>query len=71
MDAPRFSNVEEAIEMAKDKHEWAKVFGEVEQTLSNDPHKKKRRIGDVITELNVTAIEWKQGADAHDGQFCG
>ena len=50
---------------------WAKVIRELDPTLSNDPHKKKRRMGDVITELNITATEWKQGADAHDGQFYG
>ena len=47
MDAPRFSNAEEAIEMAKDTHMWAKVIRELDPTLSNDPLKKKRRIGDV------------------------
>ena len=46
-DAPRFSNAEEAIEMAKDTHMWAKVIRELDPTLSNDPLKKKRRIGDV------------------------
>ena len=71
MDAPRFSNVEEAVEMAKDTHMWANIIRELDPTLSNDSHKRKRRIGDIITELNVNATEWKQGADIHDGQFHG
>ena len=69
MDAPSFSNVEEAVKMAKDIHMWAKIIRELDPTLSNDPHKRKRKIGDVIAELNVNATEWKQGADIHDGQF--
>ena len=52
-DAPRFSNVGEAIEMAKDNHMWTKVIRELDPTLTNHPHKKKRRIGDVVNELNV------------------
>ena len=53
MDAPRFNNVEEAVETAKDNHMWAKMIRELDPTLSNDPHKMKRRIGDVVVELNV------------------
>jgi hypothetical protein len=71
MDAPSFSNVEEAVKMAKDIHMWAKIIRELDPTLSNDPHKRKRKIGDIIAELNVNATEWKQGADIHDGQFHG
>ena len=73
MDAPRFNNVEEAVEMAKDTHMWAKIIRELDPTLSNDPHKRKRRIGDAITELNANATEWifQQSADTHDGQFHG
>ena len=32
---------------------WAKMIREPDPTLSNDPHKKKRRMGNVINELNV------------------
>ena len=73
MDAPRFNNVEEAVEMAKDTHTWAKIIRELDPTLSNDPHKRKRRIGDAITELNANATEWifQQSTDTHDGQFHG
>ena len=53
MDAPRFNNVEEALEMAKDTHMWAKIIRELDPTLSNNPHKRKRRIGDAITELKM------------------
>ena len=71
MDAPRFGNVEEAVAMAKDTHMWANLTRKLDPTLSNDSHKRKRRIGDITTELNVNATEWKQGADIHDGQFHG
>ena len=55
MDAPRFSTVEEAIMMAEDKHKWASLIRELDPTLSNDPHTKKRGIGEATTELNVSA----------------
>ena len=73
MDAPRFNNdvVEEAVEMAKDTHMWAKIIRELDPTPSNDPHKRKRKIGDAITEMNANATEWKHGADTHDEQFYG
>ena len=71
MDAPSFSTVEEAIMMAEDKHKWASLIRELDPTISNDQHTKKRRIGEASTELNVSASEWKKGADIHDGQFYG
>ena len=39
----------------------------MDRTLSNDPHTMKRGTGEATTELNVTASEWKKGADTHDG----
>ena len=53
--------------MAKDTLMWAKIIRELDPTLSNDPHKRKRRIGDAITELNANATEWifQQSADTH------
>ena len=71
MDAPRFSTstVEEAIMMAEENHKWACLIRELDPTLSNDQHTKKRGIGEASTELNVSASEWKKGADIHDGQF--
>ena len=70
MDAPSFSTVEEAIMMAKDRHKWARLIRELDPTISNDQHTNKR-IGEASTELNVSASEWKKGADIHDGQFYG
>ena len=71
MDGPSFSTVEEAIMMAEDKHKWASLIRELDPTISNDQHTKKRGIGEASTELNVSASEWKKGADIHDGQFYG
>ena len=61
--------LEGAIALAKDKHAWARVIQGLDPTLSNDSQ-KKRRIRNVITELNVTvtATEWKRGADLVTGR---
>ena len=57
--------------MAEDKHKWANLVRELDPTLSNDPHTKKRGIGEATTELDVSASGCGKGADIHNGQFCG
>ena len=64
-------NHRELLELAEDTHGWAAevIMRKLDPDLTNDQKSVKSR--DANFTLDVSALEWKMGADIHDGVFRG
>ena len=69
MDAPGFKSVEELLELAEETHGWVAEVRKLDPDLANDQKSITSR--DATFTLDVSALEWKRGADIHDGVFRG
>ena len=69
MDTTGFKTVEELLELAEDTHGWAAEVRKLDPDLTDDQRNTRSR--DANFTLDVSAPEWKKGADIHDGAFRG